>query len=90
MLKELITVFGDHDGIYDEAIEVKFAKDSGDGTDERCGRKHTCFSGVSADVVEDRAELEGEEFSGNIMNAVDAPGVLCGKCGDGGHAVDGE
>ncbi len=90
LLKELITVFGDHDGIYDEAIEVKFAKDGGDGTDKVCGGKHTCFSGVSADVVEDRAELECEEFRGNIMNAVNAPGVLCGKCGDGGHAVDAE
>lgn len=57
MLKELITVFGDHDGIYDEAIKAELAKNSGDGTDERCGRKHPCFSGVSADVVEDRAEL---------------------------------
>ncbi len=50
-------MFGDHDGIYDEAIKAELAKNSGDGTDERCGRKHPCFSGVSADVVEDRAEL---------------------------------
>ncbi len=83
-------MFGDHDGIYDEALEVKFAKHGGDGTDKGCGGKHTGFSGVSADVVEDRAELECVEFRGNIMNAVDALGVLCGKSGDGRHAVDAE